>query len=327
MKLFSYRLAGSNEGLIASELAVLAELCEREAAVLPYVRKGRKVIHNALRELQRRLQLSAKELLDAKASILAEPRRRRSLSLAIAARPTWRIAVREGLLLLPKHKAQAVRVTLQGWERGLQIADDLFTMAARRGYQLFPWQEGDKTLRIRAVDAELEFRVMEKLTRVHDDAEGTATGTPHQSYFLTTGVMSIHLTRAGGGLELIDADDLPLESQLEELFDRIPHEFALDIAQNRRWKQQAEAFAAERAAEVEIRRLNQEEEGKRKQLDEEARDWHRATLIRCYVDEVERRQHAGAGSATEVWLRWARAVADDVDPIFKRCELLSKSAT
>jgi len=119
-----------------------------------------------------------------------------------------------------------------------------------RGYEGVAWKKGDKTLKIRSVGAELEFRIMERLARVQDDVSGSATGSPYQAYFLTTGSMSLHLARAGGGVEVVDKDGTSLEAQLEELFDRIPLELILDLAQDRKWSQEKAASAAARDAEL-----------------------------------------------------------------------------
>jgi hypothetical protein len=312
----------STEALVESEQSTLTRLLEAEALVPPYVRGASKGVHVALRELQGTLQSCAKDLLAAEADHLDTGRRRKSKGPTLVLGHTWTAAVREGLLLFPKHKAHALRVTLRGWERGLRITDDLFTMASLRGYEPVPWKKGDKTLKIRAVGAELEFRIMEKLTRVQDDGEGTATGRPYANYLLTTGLMSIHLERGGGGAEMMDREGALLEDQIEELFDRIPHEFVLDLAQNRKWRRAEEAYAEAREAAAEQARLKNEEAARRKQLEVEAQDWNRATMIRQYAEEVKRAMLPDIGSAAEEWLKWALLVADELDPTSRRRDQL-----
>lgn len=316
----------SNEVLVESERATLTRLLEAEALAPYYERGARKNVHVALKELQCSLQARANDLLEAQAAHLDMGRKRKSQGPALVLGHTWTAAVREGLLLFAKHKAHALRVTLRGWERGLRIADDLFTMASLRGYEPVPWKKGDKALKIRAVGAELEFRIMEKLTRVQDDGDGTATGRPYANYLLTTGLMSIHLERGGGGAEMMDRGGTSIEDQFEELFDRIPHEFVLDLAQNRKWRRAEEAYAEAREAAAERARLKEEEAARRKRLEVEAQDWHRATMIRQYADEIARAMPSGEEVNAEEWLRWARRVADEMDPASRRCDQLKQAA-
>lgn len=325
MKILTRSWDKSTETLVESEQSTLARLLEAEALFPSYKRGARKTVHVALKELQRSLQAHVKDLLDAQAAHLDTGRKRKSQGPTLVLGHTWTAAVREGLLLFPKHKAHALRVTLRGWERGLRIADDLFTMASLRGYEPVPWKKGDKALKIRAVGAELEFRIMEKLTRVQDDGAGTATGRPYANYLLTTGLMSIHLERGGGGAETMDREGALLEDQLEELFTRIPHEFVLDLAQNRKWRRAEEAYAEAREAAAEQARLKNEEAARRKQLEVEAQDWHRATMIRQYADEIARAMPSGEEVNAEEWLRWARRVADEVDPASRRCDQLKQA--
>ncbi|MDH2052524.1 hypothetical protein [Achromobacter marplatensis] len=320
MRTLTYNWAQSLETLLGPEQVTLAQLIEAESRVPPYTRDGRTAVHAALKELHGYLHSRAKELLEAQAAHLNERKKKRK-----AQGPTlvlgrhWRTAIREGLLLFPKHKAHALRVTLRGWERAVRIADDLFTMAALRGYEPVPWKMWDKTLRIRAVGAELDLRIMEKLTRVQDDAKGSATGTPYENYFVPTGAMSIHLSRFGGRIEVVDEDGASLESQLEELFDRIPREFVLDLAQNRERQRDEEASAQAREAKLERERLKELETIRRRKLDHEVQSWHRALMIRQYAEEVERAMRPDMGEAAEEWLKWVRVVADEVDPTSRRC--------
>jgi len=325
MRLLTYDWAQSIETLLESERVTLARLVEAESFIPPYARRDRTSVHIALRELQRVLQTSVEELHNAQAAHLNADRRGRSKEPALQLGQTWRAAVREGLLLCPKHKTNALRVTLRGWERALHIADDIFSMASMRGYEAVAWKKGDKTLKIRSEGAELEFRIMERLARVQDDEAGSATGSPYQSYFLTTGSMSLHLARGGGEAEIMDKDGAPLEAQLEDLFDRIPQELVLDLAQNRKWGQEKAASAAVREAELQRRRLLEKEAARRKTLEEEAQNWHRATLIRQYADAIAQTMHPGEEPDAQQWLRWARTVADEVDPTSRRCDQLRQA--
>ncbi|TXI89462.1 MAG: hypothetical protein E6Q40_02300 [Cupriavidus sp.] len=326
MRVFTYPSAQSIETLSESEQAILVRLLEAEALLPPYDRGARKAVHVGLRELQGSLQLCVQELLEAQAAHLDEGRKRKSQSPALVLGHTWRAAIREGLLLFPKHKAHALRVTLHGWERGLRIADDLFTMASVRGYEAVPWERGDKTLKIRAVGAELKFRIMEKLARVQDDADGSATGRPYENYFLTTGLMSIHLTRGGGEIGVVDKEGASLEVQLEEMFDRIPQEFVLDLAQNLKRQREEEAHAEAREAALERARQKEAEAERRKKLEDEVQNWHRATMIRQYAKEIELAMLSDVGNVAEEWLEWVRTVADEVDPTSRRCSQLRQTA-
>lgn len=324
MRATTYDWAQSIATLVESERATLARLMEAEARIPAYCRGERKVVHVALTELQEYLQARAKDLLKAQADHLNQDRQKKRTSQgpSLVLGRTWKAAVHDGLLMFPKHKAHALRVTLRGWTRALNLADDLFTMASLRGYEPVPWKMWDKALKIRAGGAELELRIMETLTRVQDDGNGSATGAPYGNYFLTTGAMSIHLRRFGGRIEVRDQDGAPLEGQLEELFDRIPREFVLDLAQNRKQQQDSESYARAREAELEQKRLEEVEATREKELDAEAQNWHRALMIRQYVQEVERAMLPDMGGAAEDWLRWARRVADEVDPISRRCNHL-----
>lgn len=327
MRTLTYNWAQSLETLLEPEQATLARLIEAESRVPPYIRDGRTAVHVALKELHGYLHSRAKELLEAQAAHLNEgQKKRKAQGPTLVVGPNWRTAIREGLLLFPKHKAHALRVTLRGWERAVRIADDLFTMAALRGYEPVPWKMWDKTLKIRAVGAELDLRIMEKLSRLQDDGIGSATGIPYENYFKTTGSMSIRLDRAGGEVEVVDKEGAPLEDQLEELFDQIPREFVLDLAQNRKWHRDKEAHAEAREAEIERERLKRAEAARREKLEDEVQDWRRAIMIRQYAEEVERAMLPDIDGVAEEWLKWVRMIADEVDPTSRRCGQLRQTA-
>ncbi|KGD95224.1 MULTISPECIES: hypothetical protein [Achromobacter] len=327
MRVLTYGWAQSIETLLEPEQETLARLIAAEARVPPYIRDERKAVHVALKELQEYLQARANELLEAQAVHLNEGKKKRnSQGPSLVLGHTWKAAIREGLLLFPKHKAHALRVTLRGWERALNLADDLFTMASLRGYEPVPWKMWDKTFKIRAVEAELDLRIMEKLARVQDDGEGSATGTPYENYFTTTRSLSIYLNRAGGEVEVVEKEGVPLEDQLEELFDQIPRELVLDLAQNRKWQRDKEADAEARQAELELKRLKDAEAARRSRLEDEAQNWHRAIMIRQYAEEIERAMLPDMGDAAKEWVKWARTVADEVDPTSKRCNQLRHTA-
>ncbi|CAB3924065.1 hypothetical protein LMG26846_05868 [Achromobacter insuavis] len=328
MRATTYNWAQSVETLVESERATLARLMEAEARIPPYTRGERKVVHAALKELKEYLQSRAEDLRKAQADHLNQDRRKKRTSQgpSLVLGHTWKAAVRDGLLLFPKHKAHALRVTLRGWERALNLANDLFTMASLRGYEPVPWKMWDKTFKIRAVGAELDLRIMEKLARVQDDGEGSATGNPYENHLSTTGSMSIYLNRSGGEVEVVDKDGVSLEDQLDELFDQIPRELVLDLAQNRKWRRDKEADAEARQAELERKRLKDEEAARRRRLEDEAQNWHRANMIRQYAEEVKRAMLPDIGSAGEEWLKWAGVVADELDPTSRRRDQLRSAA-
>lgn len=323
MRATTYNWAQSVETLGESERATLARLMEVEARTPPYLRGERKTVHVALRELQGRLQSLAKDLLKAQAAHLSQSKqRKKSQAPTLVLGNTWKAAIREGLLLFPKHKAHALRTTLSGWERALYLADDLFTMAALRGYEPVRWAMWDETLKIRAEGAQLDLRIMEVLVRSQDDGDGSVTGIPYDNYFKTTGVMSILLRRSGGKLTLVDKEGASVEDQLEELFDRIPRELVLSLAEDRKWREDAQVHADAREAALERERLKQAETARRKELEDEAQNWHRANMVRRYAEEVKRAMLPDIGSAAEEWLKWALLVADELDPTSRRRDQL-----
>lgn len=328
MRVTTYDRAQSIEALVESERATLARLMEVEARVPAYFRGERKVVHVALKELQGCLQSLAEELLKAQAEHLnqAKQKKRKSQGPTLVLGHTWRAAIREGLLLFPKHKAYALRVTLSGWERALYLADDLFTMASLRSYEPVPWKMRDKALKIRAAGTEFNLRIMEKLVRTQDDGEGSATGIPYENYFKTTGLMSILLNRAGGEVELVEREGASLEDQLEDLFDQIPRELVFSLARNRKGRQDERARAEAREAAQERERLKQAEATRRKKLEDEAQNWHRANIVRQYAEEVKRAMPPDIGSAAEEWLKWVHLVADELDPTLRRRDQLMNAA-
>lgn len=125
---------------------------------------------------------------------------------------------------------------------------------------------------------------------------------------------------------MMDREGALLEEQFEELLDRIPHEFVLDLVRNRKWRRTEKAYAEAREAAAELARLKNEEAARRKQLEVEAQDWHRAAMIRKYADHIEASVVWKSEEPVQIWLRCARAVANDVDPSIGRCQLLGEKA-
>jgi hypothetical protein len=242
----------------------------------------------------------------------------------------WRSMKSSGQRLLDYHKPRPFRVTLQTLERALAITNAIATAGKARGFIL---RDDEKDGRIAVVGhaAELQFRVTEQLETKLRPSEWRKGET--EKYKVPTGRLRITVTdgwREGPILE--DKGNVRLETLLDRFF------IALYKAVIKQWRAARESrIRQERERLDELRRAEEEkiraekerkaatERQKRKELSDEARRWQEAQSIRSYVSWVQSKatdatdlEDAQVSDPMNDWVKWALAVADELDPTCTR---------
>ncbi|MCK4121076.1 hypothetical protein HFK83_01580 [Ralstonia pseudosolanacearum] len=232
----------------------------------------------------------------------------------------------EGGVIVPSPEALSITVTPGVRDRALAVMSAL--MELLRDRKLRAWIENGKT---RVGHDKYSFAL--RLSEIAEKAPGQRRDLAEPIRWWATGRLRITLREGPvGDFRIRDEKGSPIEAQLEVLADFV-HQ-AVGYAPERQRKQelemQAQRAEAERLAaleaeaqriEAERRRLLAEETARREELMNEVARWHESVRLRTYVDAIL--SHAGIvepGSAVDQWARWARGVADAIDPIPKRME-------
>jgi hypothetical protein len=236
----------------------------------------------------------------------------------------WRSMKSSGQRLLDYHKPRPFRVTVETLERALAITNAIGTAGKARGFIL---RDDEKDGRIAVVGhaAELQFRVTEQLETKLRPSEWRKGEM--EKYKVPTGRLRITITDSWREWPILK-DNVSLEALLNGLF------IALYKAVVKQWqharalkvRQEQERLEELRRAEKEKIRAEEErmaaaERRRREALSAEARRWHEAQGIRSYVAWVRGKAtdaidpgHAQVSHPMNEWVKWALAVADELDP-------------
>ena len=231
----------------------------------------------------------------------------------------WKRFLDIGQMLRETHRSSPIRVTPLTWERALAILEALCRAAEKRGFTVTLEDEAGRIV-MEGHGAKIEMRISEKLDDAWRKELGWDKKMKDVKYKVPTGRLRLYVGATYHDREIGDGAEQPLEQRLNEVFEKI-YGRVVHARERQRESEAREREWAERerrAAEAEKQRREAEakreaERKKRVALIEEAQAWQTAKLIRDYLAQLER---SGSGRS-EDWMRWARLVADEMDPTAK----------
>ena len=218
-----------------------------------------------------------------------------------------------------REKAINMKVSVALQPRALRIADALIKACETRGYAVLV---GERT-QVEILGIPISLRFFESATRSEPSLPlGSQTKTGHNgisissSPYQPTGKLQV-LADEGYGGKVTDSTHMPVEQQLNTLISMMARR-AVKLLLGR--EERAVADVERRKQRDVALALKAQQDGERKKLqllEDDASRWRRANALREYLDGLEKSSY-GAGVPTEqqvIYLQWARAKADWLDPL------------
>lgn len=234
---------------------------------------------------------------------------------------------KEGGVIASSPGALSVMVTPAVRDRALAVMSTLIQLLQERNLRI--WAPG-ATLIGRG-----KYAFVLRLSEIAEKAASKRIGATGTINWRATGRLRITL-RDGptGDFRVRDEANSSIEHQLRTLVDYVEQAIgrAPELQRQRDLAIQSRLAEAEKLAtvraeakrvEAERQRLLSEENARRDELMSEMARWHDSQQLRAYVDAVL--SHPGIvqpRSSVDQWARWARRIADEVDPIRERLEKL-----
>jgi hypothetical protein len=111
--------------------------------------------------------------------------------------------------------------------------------------------------------------------------------------------------------------DKPLEGRLDEIMTNIQRCADRAKVQEQEWREQRRGFEEQARIQLEQQRERERESQRRLELEKHAERWQLSERFRAFIAAAESQlsQAAAADVATAQWLNWARAHADQIDPL------------
>ncbi len=232
----------------------------------------------------------------------------------------------EGELSEANRNLPNLTVAAGSWDRAIRILDAIFTYAEKIGY-VIAVEEEEGTF-IRVLGENIQIRLRETLKRKpRVPASGTLASYEPKFDYVPSGILCFSITnlfsKAGAQTEWSDTQISRLEDRLAEIFEGLVEAAArfrvwhLDLAQMHSRYQEDERLRIER--EERSRR----EKTQLEKLLIEANSWHKAGLIRAYVQarreaEIRKNGEITPASDSARWFEEALAIADRIDPLLNR---------
>ncbi|WP_124885256.1 hypothetical protein [Burkholderia stagnalis] len=257
----------------------------------------------------------------------AHPGKRRPPDLDAAYR-SWEYFCDAGQLLLPTHRKQAARLSLDSYGRGLSLLNAICHQAEQNGYAV-DLAKSDERVRLSKDGAFVELRITEKLTQgTRYRVNSWSKAREPVRTLAPTGKLVLFVEQQGTGhAELGDLPDQPLERQHQRVMDAIGHRHQGSVRMVAEWadrdrlRKEAEIRRQEEDRQrKEAQRKVEEENHRREALFSEVESWRRAELIRAYIASLDSRlvSKAQVAEGYSGWREWAMTVAEDLDPTGRR---------
>lgn len=222
--------------------------------------------------------------------------------------------------LLFKHLPMGFRVTVGTADRAILIVDTLIKACEARGLKAFAGKDG---LRIGFGDHSARVRISERVEQLHGVGKKPSTmdrSTPFIAH-RPTSKLTLFVERLSALRNVGDKPGMPLEAQMNAAIVLVCRAIAETKASREYWAESARQAQEERLAELDyaakIATAQKEAEWRRHGLIQEASSWQQSISLRKYIDHVAAASPAPS-AALQDWLTWARAVADELDPLAGR---------
>lgn len=235
----------------------------------------------------------------------------------------WQRFLDTGQVLCQTHRSTPMRVTPATYERALAVLNSLCFNAELRGFAV-ALDEKEGRIVLEGFGGKIEVRITERLENTWRQEKSAGDRKPQNIKTKTpTGELRLYIGQTFSEVLIADGADTPLERKLNEIFERVYGRVVRcreEARKHEAWEQQREEERRQRQEEADraraLEEVRESERRRRRALLQEARAWRTATLIRDYVSHVENEPFVSGSqpSKSEDWRRWARAVADEMDP-------------
>ena len=204
-----------------------------------------------------------------------------------------------------------LKVTPLGYERALAIFNAICFEAERRGLVL-AHDKKEARLVLTGFDGSVALRISERLEEAwRKELRSWDRKVENVKYKMPTGELRLYLGTSYRESQISEGTNT-LEVQLNDVFIRTWNHIVKSRVEKREreaWRRRWEEDERRRQVAEERRR---QEAARQAKLLEDAAAWQKANLLRQYVDYVEA---SGDKRHDAEWLRWARDVADSMDPL------------
>ena len=235
----------------------------------------------------------------------------------------WEGFTDSGGILGPAHGRLAVRVTLDTYERGLLLLNEIFAKAEEANFSIEVGKGGAHIKLLRA-GAAVELRVVEKLRVGSRDRVNSYTKkVERERIMLPTGRLEMIVAQQGGGATVFKENPgTGFDGQQAKIAEAIEHRYSgsqIVVAEwakrEQLWRETEIQRRRDEQFRAEQRKRAEEEKQRRDMLVQEVERWERAESIRRYLFELDRRTAAGGTPMNDYaeWRQWATEVADDLD--------------
>jgi len=236
----------------------------------------------------------------------------------------------DGPFLTSRHHRSSFRVSVATVERALALANTLALSAAARGFRVESRDDSLLTFTMERANFVICFRERQDKVARPIIASAPQLGTRNNG--IPTDRLALVIELMGSTFEIVDSPKATIDSRLHEVFPRLFRDVVRWRAHVRE-EQAQEARRAAHAVEAAAAALKQ----KKIQLEAEAEKAKRAALfddvsrsqhslqIRDYVKRVAEAAPEVAPEGLAIWMRWALAVADELDPLPRTISALTGS--
>ncbi|MEN4919733.1 hypothetical protein ABE485_13735 [Achromobacter spanius] len=249
----------------------------------------------------------------------------------------WKMFVREGGFIFPKHKSVAARVTLNTYERGLALLNALCFAAETRGFSVELTTENSDSVRLAFDDVPIWLRVGDRtgFEWFHEDGTPSENGMGTRRRTMPHGTLRIYCHVLYSNNKVLDESEAsPWENRLNEVFVYLYRAVARakeKILSRKLEEDERRIALARRDEERRLREMHSQHlslaradqmRGEQARLErerallDEAEKWKQARDLRDYIGHIERETRAEAGA--KEWLAWARDVLGRLDPAPRR---------
>ena len=228
--------------------------------------------------------------------------------------------------LLELHRwGMPLRFTPKTWDRGLAIANALFSAAESRGFEIIKEKESNK-LSFKLGDGLVYIRMSEKLkqdVRILKNPSELDSHLGLEHIKVPTGTLRFHLCASGSTseVEVPDTDHKALQENLNQVFCRIYKLIVQSRVHGRKLAEWHRKYEEEKRQHEERERIRQEaiklqeiESQKRNDLLKEANDWQNAELIYKYVAHFDALENIQNNEIFLEWKKWALNAANELNP-------------
>jgi hypothetical protein len=203
-----------------------------------------------------------------------------------------------------------LRVTPKTYERALAILNALCFSAETRGY-VPSYDEKAARLVLSGHGGRVEVRTSERLEEKWEKRPGWNGKIENKKTLAPTGELRLFVGESYRERQLLDGDST-LENQLNDIFVKVARHVVHQREATREREEWRRTYEVQRKQQEEAAARQRRIEELKKQLHADVKFWHEATLIRQYLDALERSGRAGESPE---WFAWAREYADELDPL------------